>query len=160
MSTRSESWAVLRLSGEYQFPVTPLRVPGAVPVSSADSLLVYDAVRLFAERARAVRPTFSLDDQNSTAVAEICRQLGGLPLAIELAAERTKLFPPTWEEGGRMVEGAGWLERALAACQPAPVDLRAEGMRRLSLLAHSRGDHDRAALLQRQCLRIYREREQ
>ena len=55
MSTRSESWAVLRLSGEYQFPVTPLRVPGAVPVSSADSLLVYDAVRLFAERARAAR---------------------------------------------------------------------------------------------------------
>src|SRR5207253_3005448 len=64
---------------------------------------------------------------------------------------------PLWEEEGRLNEGAGWLERALAAGRPAPDLLRAEGMRLLALLAVDLGDDTRAEALLRQCLRIYRE---
>jgi predicted ATPase/class 3 adenylate cyclase len=70
----------LRLSGEQEFPVPPL------PAS--------EAVDLFAERARAVRPDFELDGNRAT-VADICARLDGLPLAIELAAARVKLLPPS-----------------------------------------------------------------
>ncbi|HEX6507897.1 MAG TPA: tetratricopeptide repeat protein, partial [Chloroflexota bacterium] len=53
-----------------------------------------EAVRLFIERARAVRPEFELTNENGAAVAEICTRLDGLPLALELAAARLRLFPP------------------------------------------------------------------
>ena len=52
------------------------------------------AVQLFVDRARVVRPEFELTDDNAAAVAEICRRLDGLPLAIELAAARLRLFSP------------------------------------------------------------------
>jgi predicted ATPase len=85
------SRAVLRLGGEHEFPVDPLGVPADGP---PDSLSEYESVRLFIARARAARPDFRMDDQNAAAVAEICRRLDGLPLAIELAAARVKLLPP------------------------------------------------------------------
>jgi predicted ATPase len=88
------SRAVLRLSWESIFEVPPLAVPD--PGSSVDcqSLAGYEGVALFIERARAADPGFALTDQNASAVAEICRRLDGLPLAIELAAARSRVLPP------------------------------------------------------------------
>lgn len=83
----------LRLRGEYQFPVLPLATPGAIDLSLQE-VGEYAAPRLFAERAQAVLPAFRLDAGNAAAVAEICRRLDGLPLAIELAAARVALLPP------------------------------------------------------------------
>jgi predicted ATPase/class 3 adenylate cyclase len=85
----------LRVSGEHLFPVPPLGLPDAtVRHPSADTIAGCEAVQLFVERAGAIRPDFRLTDQNAAAVAEICRRLDGLPLAIELAAARLKLFSP------------------------------------------------------------------
>jgi predicted ATPase/DNA-binding CsgD family transcriptional regulator len=81
----------LRLSGEREYPVSPLSLP---PVAGQPGDVPAGAVRLFAERARAVLPDFSLTGENAAAVAEICRRLDGLPLAIELAAARLKALPP------------------------------------------------------------------
>jgi predicted ATPase len=89
------SRSVLRLSGEYEFQVSPLAVPPADPgVRDTARLREYPAVRLFAERAAAAAPGFELTDDNALAVARICRRLDGLPLAIELAAARIRLLPP------------------------------------------------------------------
>ena len=88
------SRSMLRLSGEHEFPVPPLPVPPAGAALDAEAAGQYAAVRLFTERAQAVAPGFGLTSQNVSAVAEICRRLDGLPLAIELAAARVKLLPP------------------------------------------------------------------
>ncbi len=77
----------LRLRGEHQFPVPPLPVVGTPEASPA--------VELFGQRARAAVPTFTLSDANMTTVAEICRRVDGLPLAIELVGARVKLLPPS-----------------------------------------------------------------
>jgi predicted ATPase/DNA-binding SARP family transcriptional activator len=105
---------VLGVAGEVVWPVPPLAVPGPVPDPgdevAADSgaavlagrggdraapevLAGYDAVRLFAERAAAADPGFVLDAASAPAVAELCRRLDGLPLAIELAAARVRVLP-------------------------------------------------------------------
>jgi predicted ATPase/DNA-binding CsgD family transcriptional regulator len=84
----------LRISGEQSFPVSPLRVPERDDAPAVDRLGAVPAVRLFVERARAVRPMFALTATNAAAVAEICRRLDGLPLAIELAAARVTVLPP------------------------------------------------------------------
>ena len=88
------SRTVLRLSGEHEFPVSPLPVPPAGPGRDPADLQRYASVSLFVERAHAVAPGFELTDANAGAVAEICRRLDGLPLAIELAAARVRLLPP------------------------------------------------------------------
>src|SRR5919202_4508779 len=88
------SRAVLRLSGEYEFPVPPLALPDATHLPGLERLMEYEAVRLFTERAQAAKPGFQVTEANTAAVAEICRRLDGLPLAIELAAARVKLLPP------------------------------------------------------------------
>jgi predicted ATPase/DNA-binding SARP family transcriptional activator len=79
------------LPGEVQVAVHPL----AVPAAEADLTTIgrASAVRLFVERARAVRPSFALDAGNASVVAQICRQLDGVPLAVELAAARVKALP-------------------------------------------------------------------
>src|SRR5262249_55168758 len=89
----------LHLQGEHEYPVPPLGLPdrehplptGAslVPALSQD-----EAVRLFIERAVAVKPDFKITNENAPAVAEICHLLDGLPLAIELAAARVKVLTP------------------------------------------------------------------
>jgi predicted ATPase/class 3 adenylate cyclase len=85
----------LSVRGEHLLAVPPLSVPeaGAAQVS-ADLVAEHDAVHLFVERAREVRPAFALTDDNAAAIAEISARLDGLPLAIELAAARVKLFSP------------------------------------------------------------------
>jgi predicted ATPase len=88
------SRAVLRLSGEHELPVPTLPVPAAGTGQDPASALQYAAVRLFAERAHAATAGFELTSDNAGAVAEICRRLDGLPLAIELAAARVRVLPP------------------------------------------------------------------
>jgi predicted ATPase/class 3 adenylate cyclase len=83
-----------RLSGEHEFPVPPLELPDPAHLPEPGSLSQYEAVALFIERARAVKPDFAATSENAPAVAEICVRLDGLPLAIELAAARTKLLSP------------------------------------------------------------------
>ncbi|MDP9366876.1 MAG: NB-ARC domain-containing protein [Chloroflexota bacterium] len=84
----------LRLSGEQTYPVPPLTLPDLNGAGNADSTDRTEAVRLFVARARAVKPDFALTDANAATVAGICRQLDGLPLAIELAAARVATLPP------------------------------------------------------------------
>jgi predicted ATPase len=94
MAVLATSRTVLGLAAEREYPVPPLAVPAdpaTVPLEEVES---WPAVALFADRARAVRPGFTLTDHNAAAVAEICRRLEGLPLAIELAAARTRLLDP------------------------------------------------------------------
>jgi predicted ATPase len=88
LTVLATSRAPLRLSAEQQFPVAPLPLDdAAIPARSP-------AVRLYLARARAVAPDFELTNANVATVARICRRLDGLPLAIELAAARIKLFKP------------------------------------------------------------------
>jgi predicted ATPase len=88
------SRSMLRLSGEYEFPVPPLPVPPAGDAEDVATAGQYASVRLFTERAQAVAPGFRLTSQDAGTVAEICRRLDGLPLAIELAAARIRLLSP------------------------------------------------------------------
>ncbi len=85
----------LRIRGERRFDVPPLSLPeaGTGAVAAAD-VADSEAVQLFAERAREVRPEFALSDDNAGAVVEICARLDGLPLTIELAVARLELFSP------------------------------------------------------------------
>ena len=80
----------LRVSGEASFPVPTLAVPASQDPVAVETLRQYPAVRLFVDRATAVLPAFGLTDHNAPAVAEICRRLDGIPLAIELAAARVR----------------------------------------------------------------------
>lgn len=92
MQVLATSRAPLHLHGEQLLPVNPLPLP--MDVASLADMMRNDAVRLFAERARAVRPAFDLSDESAHVVAALCRQLDGLPLAIELAAARSATFSP------------------------------------------------------------------
>jgi predicted ATPase/DNA-binding CsgD family transcriptional regulator len=84
----------LRVSGEQECPVPPLAVPDPQTRPTAASLAACESVRLFAERAAAAVPGFTVNDENAPAIAQIARRLDGLPLAIELAAARVKVLPP------------------------------------------------------------------
>jgi predicted ATPase/class 3 adenylate cyclase len=88
------SRAVLHLSADHEYQVAPLAVPDLEHPADPAQLSQYDSVALFVERAQAVRPGFAVTNDNAPAVAEICYRLDGLPLAIELAAARIRLFPP------------------------------------------------------------------
>jgi non-specific serine/threonine protein kinase len=88
------SRAALRVSVEREFPVPPLELPDQRRPASAVSIATVPAVAFFVERARAVSPRFALTDANAAAVAEVCRRLDGLPLAIELASARIKILSP------------------------------------------------------------------
>ena len=84
----------LHVRAEREFPVPALALPDAKRLPDLMALSQYEAVALFIERAQAVKPDFQVTNANAPAVAEICVRLDGLPLAIELAAARIKLFPP------------------------------------------------------------------
>ncbi len=88
------SRTVLGLRAEREYPVPPLPLPVYSAGAPVGQLASSPAVALFLDRARAVRPGFALTEDNAEAVAQICRRLEGLPLAIELAAARTRLLDP------------------------------------------------------------------
>jgi predicted ATPase len=89
------SRAALHVYGEREFPVPVLGVPDAQAKTSLDALSQFPAVALFVQRAVAAKPDFELNQQNASAVIEICSRLDGLPLAIELAAARVKVLSPS-----------------------------------------------------------------
>lgn len=78
----------LGISGEMLYPLSPLSVPPPVHTNP----LQFDAIRLFVDRARSVRPDFTLTSANGKTIADICRRLDGLPLAIELASVRINVL--------------------------------------------------------------------
>jgi predicted ATPase/DNA-binding SARP family transcriptional activator len=86
------SRAPLHLAGECVYPVHPLETPDGA--DDLEQLLQCESVALFASRARSVRPDFVVTTANAPPVAEICKALEGLPLAIELAATRVGVLPP------------------------------------------------------------------
>jgi predicted ATPase len=88
------SRAVLRVYGEQEFPVPPLALPDLNALPDLATLSQFEAVRLFIERAVAVKPDFTATNENAPAIAGIGERVDGLPLAIELAAARVKLFSP------------------------------------------------------------------
>ena len=109
------SRTVLGLRAEREYPVPPLPLPADPAAVPVEELAASPAVALFVDRARAVRPGFTLTGGNAAAVAEISRLLEGLPLAIELAAARTRLLDP-----GALL---GRLARSLDALGTGAVDL-------------------------------------
>lgn len=150
LATSREALAV---PGETQLAVAPLDVPeeGA----PADRIAQAAAVRLFLDRARAVRPGFTLDPATAPVVADICRQLDGMPLAVELAAARVKALPPA-EIAARLHDRFSLLtagtrtsearHRTLRATLDWSHDLLSEDERRLlRRLAVFRGGWDLAA---------------
>lgn len=88
------SRAPLHVRGEHEYPLAPLALFDAGRASSVDELVDVESIRLFNERARAIRPEFELTDENASAVSDICTRVDGLPLAIELAAARIRYFSP------------------------------------------------------------------
>jgi predicted ATPase len=84
----------LRVRDERVVPVLPLALPDAEHLPDLDTLAQVPAVALFVERVREVKPDFALTADNAQAIAEICRRLDGLPLALELAAARSNVLPP------------------------------------------------------------------
>jgi predicted ATPase len=106
----------LRVRIERLLPVPPLDLPEE-DAATLPILAESDAVALFVQRARAVDPAFTLTEHNAAAVAEICRRLDGLPLAIELAAARVATLPPETL--------VGLLDQRLEALGVGPRDLPA-----------------------------------
>ncbi|MCC2672482.1 MAG: Protein kinase, partial [Armatimonadetes bacterium] len=82
----------LGLPGEHEFPLSPLPLPE--PTSDPERVGVAASVQLFIDRAQAVRPDFQVTRHNAAPIAELCRRLEGLPLALELAAARTQVLTP------------------------------------------------------------------
>lgn len=88
------SRAALHVQGEFEFIVPPLSVPDLQHLPSPEALVQYGAIALFAQRAQAISREFRVTEANAKDIAAICVRLDGLPLALELAAARTKLLPP------------------------------------------------------------------
>ena len=107
---------VLRVYGEQEYLVPPLPLPEPRAVPSLDTLLNFESIALFVQRAAAVKPDFQLTAQNAASVVEICRRLDGLPLAIELAAARIKILPPS----GLLARIAGRLELLTGGARDLP----------------------------------------
>lgn len=103
------SRVMLDLPGEHAWRVPALSLPDPTAPTTVEALSQFDAVRLFCDRARRARPNFELSMANGPTVAELCHRLGGIPLAIELAAARVRLLDPR-----RILEGLDDAFRILA----------------------------------------------
>ena len=126
---------VLGVPGEVVWPIPPLAVPtpddddlglagDAGRWADREALEGFDAVRLFVERAAAADPGFVLDEASGPVVAELCRRLDGLPLAIELAAARVRALPPA-ELAARLEDRFRLLAGGARALDPRQQTLRA-----------------------------------
>ncbi|HET8905472.1 MAG TPA: hypothetical protein VFN11_00765 [Ktedonobacterales bacterium] len=136
------SRAPMRLSGEYEFVLTGLALPDPSHLPPWDRLSQYAAVALFIQRVQAVQTDFAVTKATAPTVAEICARLDGLPLAIELAAARVKIFPP-----GTLLKR---LTRALPELVGGPRDLEERQQTLHNTLAWS------AALLTPEEQRLFR----
>jgi predicted ATPase/DNA-binding XRE family transcriptional regulator len=94
LAVLATSRAPLRVRGEQEYPVPPLRLPASTRSPAAEEVLDSPSGRLFAERARAASPGFRLKEENAAAIASICWRLAGLPLALELAAAKVRFLDP------------------------------------------------------------------
>lgn len=83
----------LGITGETTYRVPSLSLPDPAQVTR-EAIMGFESVQLFVERASAVNPRFNLSDENASAIAQICRRLDGIPLALELAATRSSVFSP------------------------------------------------------------------
>jgi predicted ATPase len=139
---------VLGVGGEIVWATPSLSVPDDCDVPSPEDLLRHDAARLFVERARSVAPAFALTEENAPALARLCRRLDGMPLAIELAAARTRVLSveqiaERLDDDFRLLTGGGRTapprQRTLRATIDWSHDLLAEEekvlFRRLSVFA-------------------------
>ncbi len=107
VTTRS----VLKVYGEQEFPVLPLKLPEALRLPPIQELANYSAVSLFVRRAKQARPDFYLSEENAEAVVNVCRALDGLPLAIELAAAHANSLTPQ-HMLDQLRQRLGWLGEA------------------------------------------------
>lgn len=121
----------LGVSGEVVWPVAPLTTPPAPRSPTSDGreslsreVLRFDAVRLFNDRAAAVRPGFAVIDENAATIGQICRGLDGIPLAIELAAARVPSLTPE-QIAGRLADRFSLLSRGSRTSSPRQRTLRA-----------------------------------
>jgi predicted ATPase len=105
----------LAVRDEHEVPVAPLAVPSSASTLAVSDLCRIPSVALFVERATAIKPDFAVTESNASAIAEICRRLDGLPLAIELAAARVRLLDPS--------SMLARLDRRLALLTSGPRDL-------------------------------------
>ena len=87
----ASSREALGISGETVYRVPSLSLPGQTPVT-CEMVAGFESIQLFVERAMAASPNFRLTDENASSVAQVCQRLDGIPLAIELAASRLRLF--------------------------------------------------------------------
>lgn len=94
MTLLATSRAPLDIRGEHRYPLSPLAILSDDRPPSPETLVRIESIRLFVDRARAVDPTFALTQQNAAITNTICRNLDGLPLAIELAAAQIAVLPP------------------------------------------------------------------
>ncbi len=130
----------LGVPGEQAWLVPPLSLPAR---TTAAEVVGSEAGRLFLERARAVLPAFSLDDVNAPAVAQICRRLDGIPLAIELAAARVRVLAPE-QIAARLADSFKLLATSGRATVP-----RHRTLRETIDWSHALLDTDEAALFRR-----------
>lgn len=113
----------LGVGGETAWLVPPLPVPTCDDAVTSAEIEQSEAVQLFVDRARAVRPGFALDDRNAPAVARICRRLDGIPLALELAAARVRVLTPE-QIADRLHDLFGLLKNASRTALPRHRTLR------------------------------------
>jgi hypothetical protein len=148
------SRTVLRLSGEHEFPVAPLPTPPAGTAGGPQlaDLRQYALVRLFVERALAAAPGLELTSENAEAIAEICRRLDGLPLAIELSAMTWQY----WWLRGHTEESARYGEVIVASGEKLPPGHLGYAQIGLGVLLILSGDKARAQVLFKQALALFR----
>jgi predicted ATPase/transcriptional regulator with XRE-family HTH domain len=146
LTVLATSRAPLRVRGEQEYPVGPLALPASTVSPAVEEVASSSSGCLFAQRARATFPAFEITDGNASAVASICWRLSGLPLALELAAAKTRFLDPEalLSRLDRALS-AGWArdvperQRTMRATLDWSHDLLSEGekalFRRLSVFA-------------------------